>query len=189
MLRGHFCIVCLFVHNRRKTALQRRLALCVWELRPGRPLVRIQSGAPRRNGLCSIQKAQPKGWAFFMPLRHSSSSPENPASRAFPGAPAFCKRHIACDVFLQKTSRAHSAAPRFPTKFCFANFCGGPKKANRVSLPALFVKPPAHSFRCNSPSPDFCKRHTACGLFAQNRRACFWLLCTGGKDVIIDALQ
>ena len=29
-----FYMVFNFVHNRRKTALQRRLALCVWELRP-----------------------------------------------------------------------------------------------------------------------------------------------------------
>ena len=41
-----------------------------------------------------------------MPLRHSSSSPENPASRAFPGAPAFCRRHIACDDFFAKNHRA-----------------------------------------------------------------------------------
>ena len=41
-----FYMVLNFVHNRRKTALRRRLALCVWELRPGRPLVRVQSGAP-----------------------------------------------------------------------------------------------------------------------------------------------
>ena len=77
-----FCMCFQFVHNQRKSAWNRGFSLAVWELRPGRPLVRIQSGAPRRNGLCSIQKAQPKGWAFLMPLRHSSSSPQ-----IFAGAP------------------------------------------------------------------------------------------------------
>ena len=44
------------------------------------------STAPRRNGLRSIQKAQPKGWAFLIPLRHSSFSPRNFASQIFAGA-------------------------------------------------------------------------------------------------------
>lgn len=43
-----FYMVFNFVHNRRKTALHRRLALCVWELRPERPQVRILSAAPNQ---------------------------------------------------------------------------------------------------------------------------------------------
>ena len=37
--------------------------------------VRFSHGSPRRNGLHSIQKAQPNGWAFLIPFRHSSFSP------------------------------------------------------------------------------------------------------------------
>ena len=39
--------------------------------------VQVPPPAPRRNGLCSIQKAQPVGRAFLIPLRHSSFSPQN----------------------------------------------------------------------------------------------------------------
>ena len=48
--------------------------------------VQVPPPAPRRNGLRSIQKAQPKGWAFLIPLRHSSFSPRNFASQIFAGA-------------------------------------------------------------------------------------------------------
>ena len=48
--------------------------------------VQVPPPAPRRNGLCSIQKAQPVGWAFLIPLRHSSFSPRNFASQIFAGA-------------------------------------------------------------------------------------------------------
>ena len=37
--------------------------------------VRPPPPAPRLNGLCSIQKAQPVGWAFLIPFCHSSFSP------------------------------------------------------------------------------------------------------------------
>ena len=43
-----------------------------------------------------------------------------------PPAPARRKRHIACDDFFAKSSRAHSAAPRFPRKPRCAGFPGGP---------------------------------------------------------------
>ena len=42
---------------------------------------------PRQNGLHSIQKAQPFGWAFLIPFRHSSFSPQNFARQTFAGAP------------------------------------------------------------------------------------------------------
>jgi len=44
-----FYMVFNFVHNQRKTALQSHFLLTVRELRPGRPLVRIQSGAPSKK--------------------------------------------------------------------------------------------------------------------------------------------
>ena len=50
--------------------------------------VQVPPPAPRRNGLCSIQKAQPFGWAFLIPLRQSSFSPQNFAAQTFAGAPA-----------------------------------------------------------------------------------------------------
>ena len=49
--------------------------------------VRFSHGSPRRNGLHSIQKAQPFGWAFLIPFRHSSLSPQNFAWQTFAGAP------------------------------------------------------------------------------------------------------
>ena len=49
--------------------------------------VRFSHGSPRRNGLHSIQKAQPNGWAFLIPFRHSSLSPQNFARQTFAGAP------------------------------------------------------------------------------------------------------
>ena len=48
--------------------------------------VRFSHGSPRRNGLHSIQKAQPFGWAFLIPFRHSSLSPQNFARQTFAGA-------------------------------------------------------------------------------------------------------
>ena len=44
-----------------------------------------------RNGLCSIQKAQPVGRAFLIPLRHSSFSPQNFAAQTFAGAPPWAE--------------------------------------------------------------------------------------------------
>ena len=49
--------------------------------------VRPPLPVPRRNGLRSIQKAQPFGWAFLIPLRHSYFSPQNFAVQIFVGAP------------------------------------------------------------------------------------------------------
>ena len=49
--------------------------------------VRFSHGSPRRNGLHSIQKAQPFGWAFLIPFRHSSLSPQNFAWQTFARAP------------------------------------------------------------------------------------------------------
>ena len=44
-----FYMVFNFVHNQREMASQSHFYLTVRELRPGRPLVRIQSGAPSRK--------------------------------------------------------------------------------------------------------------------------------------------
>ena len=45
----------------------------------------ISHGSPRRNGLHSIQKAQPFGWAFLISFRHSFFSPQNFAKQTFVG--------------------------------------------------------------------------------------------------------
>ena len=119
--------------------------------------VQVPPPAPRRNGLRSIQKAQPFGWAFLIPLRHSSFSPRNFASQTFVGAPAALPggKRASCvslaAFFCRKSSCAHSAAPRFPAKLCFANFCGGPgRPVGRQT----------------------CKRHIACDdFFTKSHRA------------------
>ena len=49
--------------------------------------VRFSHGSPRRNGLHSIQKAQPNGWAFLIPFRHSSLTPQNFARQTFAWTP------------------------------------------------------------------------------------------------------
>ena len=124
--------------------------------------VQVPPPAPRRNGLRSIQKAQPFGWAFLIPLRHSSFSPQNFAAQIFVGAPAALPdgKRASCvslaAIFFKKSSCAHSAAPRFPAKLCFANFRGGPgRPAGRQT----------------------CKRHIAChDFFTKNHRALILLL-------------
>ncbi len=61
------------------------------------------SGAPRRNGLRSIQKAQPVGWAFLIPLRHSFFSPQNFATQTLAGAPPYGPRRRAGINFVTQT--------------------------------------------------------------------------------------
>jgi len=61
------------------------------------------STAPRRNGLRSIQKAQLLGWAFLIPLRHSSFSPQNFAVQTFVGAPPYGLRRGAGINFITQT--------------------------------------------------------------------------------------
>ena len=114
---------------------------------------------PRRNGLRSIQKAQPKGWAFLIPLRHSSFSPRNFASQIFAGALAALPggKRASCvslaAFFCKKSSCAYSAAPRFPAKLCFANFRGGPGRPAGRQHTAPHSKSPAAwpGFLCCSP--------------------------------------
>ena len=112
--------------------------------------VRLPYPAPRRNGLRSIQKARSQDRAFLILLCHSSFSPRNFALQTSAGAGRFAacyrKRHIACDDFLSKSSRAHSAAPHFPTKLCFANFRGAPGR-----FAACYRK-------CHIPCGGFCKK-------------------------------
>ena len=61
--------------------------------------------------------------------------------------------------FYKKSSRAHSAAPRFPAKFCCANFCGGPGRPlgaamSGISLAAtFFAKSRRRAHSAAAPSP------------------------------------
>ena len=187
--------------------------------------------APRRNGLRSIQKARPVGRAFFIPLRHSSFSPQNFANANFCGGPGRPKggKYASCarlrrlilshrrarsaaapsphKILLRKLSwgprppcgrlidfapfkkpgrlaglfsyrfvipsrpksrrlrggwprNAPAGAVLLPTKFCCANFRGGPgrpaggKYASCASLAAAYFKPPTRSLRCGSFSPQ-----------------------------------
>lgn len=71
-----------------------RLYKLLFSLIKGRFLVRFPSSAPRRNGLCSIQKARLFSRAFLIPLRHSSFSPQNFAVQTFAGAPPYGPRRI-----------------------------------------------------------------------------------------------
>ena len=97
--------------------------------------VRFSHGSPRRNGLHSIQKAQPFGWAFLIPFRHSSFSPQNFARQTFAGAPLPGENErpgrMDCIPFKNSGkwlgfSHTISSFLLIPTKLCKANFCGGP---------------------------------------------------------------
>ena len=97
--------------------------------------VRFSHGSPRRNGLHSIQKAQPFGWAFLIPFRHSSLSPQNFAWQTFAGAPLPEANGTPAEwtTFHSKSPAIRlgffHTIPSFlliPTKLCVANFCGGP---------------------------------------------------------------
>lgn len=79
------------------------------------------STAPRRNGLCSIQKAQPLGWAFLIPLRHSSFSPQNFAAQTFAGAPPYGPRRKAGIHFITPTQPLKPLGKAIPGRFCFCN--------------------------------------------------------------------
>lgn len=80
-----------------------------------RPWVRIPPGTPRRNGLRSIQKAQPFGWAFLIPLRHSSFSPQNFALQTFVGAPLYGPGRERASISSRKLTaeQGQSLAPLF----------------------------------------------------------------------------
>ena len=73
--------------------------------------VQVPPPAPRRNGLRSIQKAQPKGWAFLIPLRHSSFSPQNFAVQTFVGTPPYGPRRGAGINFITQTHVGMDCAP------------------------------------------------------------------------------
>ena len=76
--------------------------------------VQVPPPAPRRNGLRSIQKAQPFGWAFLIPLRHSSFSPQNFAVQTFVGTPPYGPRRGAGINFITQT---HMNEPHFSNCF------------------------------------------------------------------------
>ena len=95
------------------------------------------------------------------PRAHSAAAPsphEILLTQISAGTPAALRavirgRRIACDelfCFTKSSSRAHSAAPRFPTKLCFAKFHGGPaasgaaKRKRRIPCGGfLLCVPPA----------------------------------------------
>ena len=83
--------------------------------------VQVPPPAPRRNGLCSIQKAQPVGWAFLIPLRHSSFSPQNFAAQTFAGAPPYGPRRKAGIHFITPTQPLKPLGKAIPGRFCFCN--------------------------------------------------------------------
>ena len=90
--------------------------------------------APRRNGLRSIQKARPVGRAFFIPLRHSSFSPQNFANANFYGGPGRPKggKYASC---------ASLAAPS-PHKILLRKLSWGPRPpCGRLIDFAPFKKP------------------------------------------------
>ena len=75
----------------------------------------------RKAGLFSYRSAIPPSPHEILP------------AQIFMGTPPPCGRQsasfISCAAaFLQKSPRAHSAAPRFPAKLCFANFRGDPRR-------------------------------------------------------------
>ena len=76
---------------------------------------------PRRNGLCSPQKAQPAGWAFLIPLRHSSFSPQSFAAQTFAGAPPYGLRRKAGIHFITPTQPLKPLGKAIPGRFCFCN--------------------------------------------------------------------
>ena len=94
--------------------------------------------------------------------------------------------------FYEKSSRAHSAAPRFPTKFCFANFRGDPGRPKgghkrHIACGDFFAKSRRRAHSAAAPSPHEIllrklprgprrpgghERHIACGdFFAKSRQA------------------
>ena len=122
--------------------------------------------APRRNGLRSIQKAQLKGWAFLIPLRHSSFSPRNFASQISAGAPPPGERPCGAAyrlrrLFLQKSPRAHSAAAPSPHETLLAQIsagarppCGRPcGAAYRLRRLFCFTKSLSRAHSVAAPSP------------------------------------
>ena len=82
--------------------------------------VQVPPPAPRRNGLCSIQKAQPVGRAFLIPLRHSSFSPQNFAAQTFAGAPPYGPRRKAGIHFITPTQPLKPLGKAIPGRFVFA---------------------------------------------------------------------
>ena len=101
--------------------------------------VQVPPPAPRRNGLRSVQKAQPKGWAFLIPLRHSSFSPRNFASQIFAGAPAALPggKRASCvslaTFFLQKIIVRSFCCSSLPRETLLCKFSWGPRPPCRAA--------------------------------------------------------
>ena len=117
--------------------------------------VRVPPPAPRRNGLRSIQKAQPKGWAFLIPLRHSSFSPRNFACANFRGGPAALWAAMRGGVSLAATFLFHK-------KLIARSFrCGSFAPRNFASQISAGAPPPGGR-PCGAAHPlrrFFCKSH------------------------------
>ena len=97
--------------------------------------VRFSHGSPRRNGLHSIQKAQPFGWAFLIPFRHSSFPHKTLQGKLLRGPRCRGKNErpgrMDCIPFKNSGKwlgffHTISSFLFFPTKLCKANFCGAP---------------------------------------------------------------
>ena len=73
--------------------------------------------------LCLFRQseAQPAGWAFLIPLRHSSFSPQNFAAQTFAGAPPYGPRRKAGIHFITPTQPLKPLGKAIPGRFCFCN--------------------------------------------------------------------
>ena len=92
-------------------------------------------GWPTTSEWISLHSKSPIGFdrAFLIPLRHSSSTPENPALRAFPGAPCFFSP--ACPAggfFVQRIGGKPASSFAFPTLFVYLNIIYTLRFYNRV---------------------------------------------------------
>ena len=102
------CLAGLFSYRSVIPPSPHKTLLCKlsWGPRPtgqGGERYQFHHANSRRNGLRSIQKAQPFGWAFLIPLRHSSFSPQNFAVQTFVGTPPYGPRRGAGINFITQT--------------------------------------------------------------------------------------
>ena len=73
--------------------------------------------------LCLFRQseAQPAGWAFLIPLRHSSFSPQSFAAQTFAGAPPYGLSRKAGIHFITPTQSLKPLGKALPGRFCFCN--------------------------------------------------------------------
>ena len=109
--------------------------------------------------------------------------PGKPCFAGFPGGPGISQATYRLRRFFSKNHRALILLPHLGLSAAACAAVGLEMRLRAQSLPRKtllrkFLRGP----RKNKPCIAF-------GPFAQNRRACFWLLCAAGKDVIIVPLQ